>query len=118
MLKMDWAMTLLKHTLTPVQVARALVQVRMSVICPPPHGIASAGAEPGVSMTILHCTLGLCHLCAVWFEWHLAKDFSFSVKACQTKGFVDAEMLTCILPLSAGVALGARHSGHGDMGCS
>lgn len=27
LLKMDWALTLLKHTLTPVQVARALVQV-------------------------------------------------------------------------------------------
>lgn len=27
MLKMDWVMTLLKHTLLPVQVARALVQV-------------------------------------------------------------------------------------------
>lgn len=29
MLKMDWVMTLLKHTLTPTQVARLLVQVRL-----------------------------------------------------------------------------------------
>lgn len=33
MLKMDWVMTLLKHTLTPVQVARLLVQVCASSLC-------------------------------------------------------------------------------------